>query len=136
MADVRNEITPHRVNSSLLGEVVDEDENCACSQRSNPDPELKQFAPEGWPPNAHLLLASLSVKCNLFNQTGDLGHRDETAADKPERLAPSTRPEHHAIGTYNQRCGGKHTQDSNDLVWHDRKTAGSRINGVISQSIC
>ncbi|CAB4936640.1 unannotated protein [freshwater metagenome] len=102
MADVRNEVAPDRIDSALLGKIVDEHEDRTRSEGRDAHPELEQFASERWPSNAHLLLARLSVTRDLFDEAGDLRHRDEAPVDQTKRLAPGTSPKHQAIGTHDQ----------------------------------
>ena len=103
MAHIRNEVPPHRIDPSLLRQVVNEDENGSGAQRSDPDSKLEQFAPERRPANPHFLLTCLTVAGDLVDKTRDIGNGDEASVHQTKGLAACTGPQNEAISTHDHR---------------------------------
>ncbi|CAB4740339.1 unannotated protein [freshwater metagenome] len=100
VADICDKIPPHRINPSLLRQIIDEDEDGTGTQGCNPDPKLEQFAAERGPANPHLLLTGLTVAGDLVDETGDIGNGDEASVHQTKGLAASAGPQNEAIGTH------------------------------------
>ena len=100
MAHIRDEVPPHRIDPSLLRQVINEDENGSGAQGCDPDPKLEQFAAERRPANPHLLLTGLTVSGDLVDETGDIGNGDEASVHQTKGLAASAGPQNEAIGTH------------------------------------
>ena len=100
MAHIRDEVPPHRIDPSLLREVINEDEYGSGAQGRDPDPKLEQFAPERRPANPHLLLTCLTVAGDLVDKTSDVWNGDEASVHQTKGLAACTGPQNEAIGTH------------------------------------
>jgi hypothetical protein len=120
MTHIRDKVTSNDVNASLLGKVVNQNQDRARTEFRNSDTQFEELSPKGWAPDPHFLLASRAVVGNTLDQSQDVRDCDEAAVDQSERHRPRACPQNVPITGDHERSRRQHTEDANDLIRNSR----------------
>ena len=116
MAHVGDEVPAHRIDATLLGKVLDEDDVRAACQRSDGGLQVEHASPQRGSAYTDLTVLRHTPLGTDPDEFVDIDHGQGIPAHQPQRLGPRRRPQDVAVGIDHQRGHGQDIEQGHDMV--------------------